>query len=459
MITQTPQDRRRRIILALTVFSVVTGYAFAKYSGGTGVSGNPYQIGTPSDLLALATDINDYNKCFILISDIDLNPNLPGGQVFTTAVIARDMDSSNWVFDGSSFTGDFDGAGHKIVNLTINTNGAENDYLALFGRIAVAGVVRNLDLENTYIRGGNFSNCIGGLVGQNWGKSISNCSSIIDIVTGEQSSYLGGLAGDNGGNISGCLSAGTVAGGNYSYYIGGLAGDNYNSDINNCYSIAFVTAGANCYEFGGLVGRNEGSISNCFSTGAVTGGAGAVRYGSPVGANKGNATDCYFLLGSGPDNSSGTPLTDMQMKQQSSFVGWDFAGETANGYDDFWRLCNAGLEYPGLWWEYLPGDIACPDGVDIWDVNELCEQWLITKMPIDLAPPNGDGIVNFADFAVFAGGWEVIYDIDDLIDFAHQWLWVRPSRWPPADIWPLYDGDGRVNMNDLAVMCEFWLQQ
>ncbi|MFH1369713.1 MAG: GLUG motif-containing protein [Planctomycetota bacterium] len=502
---QTPRKRWWRIVLVLAAFSVVAGCACAKYSGGTGFPDDPYKIGSTADLLTLATDINDYNKYFILISDIDLNPNLPGGQVFTTAVIARDTDSSNGVFDGISFTGVFDGAGRKIVNLTINTNGAGNDYLALFGRISTNGVVKNLDLENTYIRSGDNSTCIGGLVGQNWGTSISKCSAIVDIAAGAKSSYLGGLVGDNGGNISGCLSAGTVVGGDDSYYLGGLTGDNYNSDINNCYSTADVTAGENCYEFGGLVGRNEGNISNCFSTGPVAGGTSAYRFGSPVGSNKGNATGCYFLLGSGPDNGSGIPLTDAQMKQQSSFLGWDFVDETRNGYEDYWRLCNEGMEYPKLSWQYLPGDIACPDGVDISDLTELCDQWLIKAIPFDLVPPNGDGIVNFADFAVFAEGWGIIYDIDDLLDFAQQWLLTGPDKWPadvwprsdgivnfadfavfaegwgiiydiddlldfahqwlrtepskwPADVWPWPNGDSKVNASDLAVMCEYWLQ-
>ena len=145
------------------------------------------------------------------------------------------------------------------------------------------------------------------------------------------------------------------------------------------------------------------------------------------------------------------------MKQQGSFVGWDLVGETANGYEDFWRLCNEGLEYPKLAWQYLPGDIVCPDGVEIYDLAALCDQWLVEEIPADLAPPAGDGIVNFADFAVFAAQWGVSKDIYALKDFAEQWLKVGLRRCS-ADISPLPDGDGVVNMLDFAMLAENWME-
>jgi hypothetical protein len=146
------------------------------------------------------------------------------------------------------------------------------------------------------------------------------------------------------------------------------------------------------------------------------------------------------------------------MKQQSSFVGWDFVGETANGYYDFWRLCNEGFEYPKLAWQYLLGDITCPDGVEIYDLATLCEQWLFEEIPADVVPPGGDGIVNFADFAVFADQWGVSKDIYALFDFAEQWLNIGLPICS-ADISPSPDGDGRVNAADLAILCENWLRE
>ena len=59
----------------------------AQYSGGRGTADDPYQIATAADLIALGNTPQDFDKHFVLTADIDLDPNLPGGQVFTGALI------------------------------------------------------------------------------------------------------------------------------------------------------------------------------------------------------------------------------------------------------------------------------------------------------------------------------------------------------------------------------------
>src|SRR5512136_1985475 len=105
--------------------------ATAKYSGGTGEPNDPYQIATAADLIALGEDPNDYDKHFILTADIDLDPDLPGGKVFDKAVIAPDMNDLADDFQGTPFTGVFDGNDHVISHLTV----VGKDYLGLFGRL------------------------------------------------------------------------------------------------------------------------------------------------------------------------------------------------------------------------------------------------------------------------------------------------------------------------------------
>ena len=121
----------KRFILAILIIAIASTPSQAKYSGGSGEPNNPYQIADANDLMTLANDANDYNKCFIMTADIDLDPCLPGNQVFTKAVIAPD-NSTQSAFQGIEFTGNFNGAGHKILNLTINTYGQENGFLGLF---------------------------------------------------------------------------------------------------------------------------------------------------------------------------------------------------------------------------------------------------------------------------------------------------------------------------------------
>ena len=366
------------ILVLLLAFSILPASALAKYAGGLGTAENPYRIATAANLLTLAANTDDYDKYFVLTADIDLKPNLPGRRLFTTAVIAPDTDNSNDSFDGIPFTGVFDGAGHKIINLTIDANGAENDFLGLFGNSI--GEIKNLTLENLSISGGDNSLFVGGLVGEN-DASISNCSSTGTIAAGDNSYYLGGLIGNNVGDVNGCSSAGTVTDGSNAYGLGGLVGEN-DGTISRCYSTVAVTGGDTSTEIGGLVGENvgslDGTIINSYSTGAVTGGSDSSYLGGSVGYNGfgavtncyssgdvnsgagstflgglmgdnglGTVGGCYFLDTSGPDNSIGDPLTDEEMKQEANFVGWDFVGETVNGTEDIWWI-NEGDGYPTL---------------------------------------------------------------------------------------------------------------
>jgi hypothetical protein len=321
------------------------------------------------------------------------------------------------------------------------------------------------------------SNYLGGLVGQSDG-SISNCHSKGTVAGGDTSNYLGGLAGVNYGIISNSFSTAAVSGGSSAYCLGGLAGYNYNT-VSACWAGSNVSGGASRRSVGGLVGEigPPGVVSNCYATGEVSADH---DVGGLVGMNdKGTITKCHSsgkvsgseyaggLLGwnnlgtisnsfwdtnSSTQSSSagGIGKTTEQMKTYSTFAdaGWDF--------NDIWSI-REGINYPRFIWQILLGDIVCPGGVDIYDLTELCDEWLFEKIPADLAPLGGDGIVNFADFAVFADQWGVSQDIDTLLDFAEQWLKVGlPSH--SADIWPRPNGDGRVNASDLAVLADNWLQ-
>ncbi len=299
------------ILIAVSISITVQ----AKYSGGLGQANDPYQIANRTDLLALADDVNDYNKCFILTSDIDLDPNLPDGQVFTTSVLAKPIKNGS-PFVGDKFSGIFDGAGHKISNLTIDNNIAPiHDYIGLFGSIHKAEV-KNLELSNVIITGTPYStDYIGGLAGSISDSNISDCNISVNI-SSESSLYVGGLAGNSLNNnikdsniiieikktstytggmigssindvISNCQTAGVVYG--YINYFGGLLGTCENGIITNCSSSCTVTGGE---DTGGLIGSNSGTITNCFTTGYVNGGS---NLGGFVGTNSGVINDCYSL--------------------------------------------------------------------------------------------------------------------------------------------------------------------
>jgi hypothetical protein len=102
------------------------------------------------------------------------------------------------------------------------------------------------------------------------------------------------------------------------------------------------------------------------------------------------------------------------------------------------------------------GDLNLDCGVDFVDFGMMCEDWLLEELSADVGPNGGDGFVNFLDWAIFADGWQTTHDIFDLAEFADQWL-KTGSNYLIADIAPAPDGDGVVNMRDLATLANNWL--
>jgi len=61
-------------------------------------------------------------------------------------------------------------------------------------------------------------------------------------------------------------------------------------------------------------------------------------------------------------------------------------------------------------------------------------------------PPGGNGIVNFADFTVFADQWGITNGVPELVDFTEQWLKNWTDRSVLRILPPLPNGDGQVNL-------------
>jgi hypothetical protein len=153
--------------------------------------------------------------------------------------------------------GEFDGNGHRILNLSFNFDFVSQ--VGLFGYLAPGGKISQVGVENMNITGGR---TIGGLVGLNVNGIIDNSYSS-GSVTGAH--WVGGLVGHNDGTVSNSYSTSNVTGDSG---VGGLVA--YNDDtVSNSYSTSNVTGG-DCV--GGLVGETwAGTVSNSYSTGSVTG--------------------------------------------------------------------------------------------------------------------------------------------------------------------------------------------
>ena len=178
------------------------------------------------------------------------------------------------------YAGTFDGGGHTISNLKIESSDGSD--LGLFAYIATDGLVKDLTLSDVEISGVNY---IGGIAGRNNG-TIENCS-VSGSVSGTY--RVGGIAGVNYGTIKACYNTGNVSG-TVAESIGGIVGYNRGT-IENC-SVSGSVSGT--YAVSGIVGYNDGTISTCNNKGKVSG-TEAECVGGIAGRNDGTISACYNI--------------------------------------------------------------------------------------------------------------------------------------------------------------------
>jgi hypothetical protein len=158
---------------------------------GNGIAARPFQIQTASQLDSLTDHPELWAKSFILTANIDM-----AGRQYSKALIAPDVNDTTEGFQGTPFTGSFDGRGFKILDLNISTQ--TNDYLGLFGYIAKGATVRKVNLVTARIHGERGSDYVGTMAGYNAG-TVTDCSAT-GAVSGH-SGFIGQLVGGNEGVI------------------------------------------------------------------------------------------------------------------------------------------------------------------------------------------------------------------------------------------------------------------
>ena len=284
-----------------------------------GSKDHPYEIFTATQLETFRDLVNDENgnpaAWAVLMENIDL----------------KGSETNPWIPIGSiskKYTGNFNGDGHKIENLYINTTDSGADNQGLFGY--VSGTVKDLTVSGNVSADWN----VGGVVGLNHG-SVENCYNIGDV-SGNR--YVGGVVGDNRGTVENCYNTGTVSDGGIS---GGVVGCNQGGSVQNCYNTGAVSGS----EFvGGVVGYNliRSTVENCYNIGDVSGNGSDV--GGVVGYNdsNGNVTGCYFLQTEtvntqlqGIGEGSGSATAKDNTAFHSGEVAWRLqAGQKAAGEED-----------------------------------------------------------------------------------------------------------------------------
>jgi len=218
-------------------------------SGGVSVFYNPTVFGTPNTIYSGGTAPIAYMLVNNLTKLQAMNNNLSGNYALSININAAAI--SNFVPIGNAttpFSGNFNGQGYTISNLTINLPNASN--VGLFGYTALSSNISNINVSGSF--------------------------------TGM--TYVGALVGNNYAYITNASSSGTVTGSSGAVDVGGLIGINNNAVFGG-YSTANITAGAGAVNVGGFIGYNQAYLTNVYSTGSVTAGTGSTNIGGLLGIN------------------------------------------------------------------------------------------------------------------------------------------------------------------------------
>lgn len=231
----------------------------SEVDGSQKLAKGTYSINDIEDLEKLAkmsnSNLISVGCNFVLCADIDMEE----------AGYSKETGKS-WIpiGDGVKFNGNFDGNGHIISNIYIESG----NFNGLFGFVGKNSKIENVGIKNAYIIGDTL---VGGVVGCNQGVVI-NCYVANSIIVGRDST--GGICGkvELGGMISDCNTNANVEG---SYNAGGISGgcNGDNSQILNCISLGKITGINNIGGIVGLVGYQSGNnkIINCNSYGEIIG--------------------------------------------------------------------------------------------------------------------------------------------------------------------------------------------
>ncbi len=212
-----------------------------------------YEIHTAQELRALSYMVNVGKKSFsketvLLCADIDLAHEefVPiGGNIGVEGQTK------------ATFSGTFDGGGHRIYNMDITTG---NLYVGLFG-FASSATIQNVGVESGTIIG---SDKVGAILGS--GRNYTKILNCYNRATVSSRTAIGGIVGmlaSSGCLVQNCYNAGLVSGNNT---VGGIVGyfasDTKDALIENCYNRSDVA--------GGIVGSVNAAVTtaeirNCYT--------------------------------------------------------------------------------------------------------------------------------------------------------------------------------------------------
>lgn len=266
---------------------------------GAGTESDPYILATKEDILKFCDAMNNQQMDFTgeylrMTSDIDIEHDgsfLPFG-FSTTALLA--------------FNGTFDGNGHSLKNISIDSRTNKVMNVGLFPTIGALGIVKNLTLDNScqFLVFRNFAPFTANLYG-----TLENCRNYADVPTTE--GYSAGCAGFiyESGKVKGCFNAGSISATTRNGALGGIFISNNGGLVENCLNTGTITADSfdKAQNLGGIGYSNHGTLRNVMNTGLVKGGANSSIIGGIVATDNAqslieNALSVAPVIAGGIDN-------------------------------------------------------------------------------------------------------------------------------------------------------------
>ncbi len=266
----------------------------AEFAGGDGTESDPYQISNAAELALLHEKMvwdsenvkNEYRSaCYILTDDIYINDIADFDNWESTA------PEYSWTpigLDADAFKGVFDGKGHTVYGIYINTNCGtadkySNDNYGLFD--TVYGTVKNVIIDKSYFAVSGNECGVGSIAGSLMDEAvIENCGSTAVIMCYDNT--CGGIVGKASGGISygsdsneakysmisECSFSGTITQcrDDAMVRIGGIIG-NCDGNVDSCVNSGKLNFTSNNVDsVGGIAGlMDEGTISNCKNEGTL----------------------------------------------------------------------------------------------------------------------------------------------------------------------------------------------
>jgi hypothetical protein len=296
---------------------------------------------------------NDIDNCYAT-GNVSTTGSRVGGFIGDTYNVITYSHSTGDVHGDGQYVGGFAGVTEGgTIQYSYSKGNVVSTYSSNNGAVGgfIAATFTGNTVESSYSTG-NVSGLtidVGGFIGHNTAP-INNCRATGSVTS--TNNNVGGFIGTNHNGISNSFSSGNVnADSNNSDNVGGLIG--YNTDqISLCFSISNVVGHDSV---GGFLGKSVGVISDDYALGNVSGndniggfigqewGDGSVSSSYSIGlvtgiTNSGGfaglladvatiSVNSYYNseTSNQSDTTKGTPKTTAELKNISTFTGWNFS--------------------------------------------------------------------------------------------------------------------------------------